>query len=152
MADALTDGVFYVGEFEKPLDDKRRLTVPSKWRFKGDDSDVAYLAIPNVNGSISVYPPSMIAKLMETVSKVGMSNPSAQRQILRLFGSGDRFGCDKQGRIVLSEKLMKHAGIEKETVAAGALTHFQIWNPERYKKYLEEGDESPESILEKLGL
>jgi len=153
MSETNKQAIFYVGEYKKPLDDKRRLTVPSKWRFSGDDSESAYLALPNPNGSISVYPPQMLEKLNEAVSKVGMANPAKQKAIMRIFSKGDRFGCDKQGRIVLTEKLMQHAGIEREALAAGTFNHFQIWSPDRYDAFMAaDGDEDDTSILEELGI
>ena len=42
---------YYVGSFRHNLDAKNRLTIPSKWRFAGDDGDV-YLALPD-QGDIS---------------------------------------------------------------------------------------------------
>jgi MraZ protein len=43
------DKSLYVGEYQHTLDDKHRLTIPSKWRFDGDEEDV-YLALPNPCG------------------------------------------------------------------------------------------------------
>ena len=37
------------------------------------------------------------------------------------------FSCDKQGRIQLSEKLLKHAKIAKEAVLLGKLSTFSIY-------------------------
>lgn len=143
----------FMGEYSRPMDDKRRLTVPSKWRFSGDDGESAYLALPNPNGSITLYPPEMADKLYEKVSQMGMANQSRQRVLLNIFRKGESLGCDKQGRISLTEKLASYAGISKETVLIGNLTTFQIWNPEKFEKWSnEEGGESVEDVLSELGI
>lgn len=111
---------YYAGEYKRSLDDKRRLIVPAKWRFSGDDKDNAYLALPNPNGSITVYPPNMLEKLDEKISQAGLTNPSRQRVLLKIFRNGERFGCDKQGRISLTDKLMSMAGIAKDAILVGA--------------------------------
>ena len=44
MSEEIKDSVFYAGKFSKQLDEKRRITIPAKWRFKGDDAENSYLA------------------------------------------------------------------------------------------------------------
>ena len=143
----------FLGEYTRPLDDKRRLTVPSKWRFTGDDSDKAYLALPNPNGSITLYPPEMTETLYQKVSQMGMSNQDRQRVLMNIFRKGESLGCDKHGRITLSEKLISYAGIAKDGQLVGNLTTFQIWDPKRLDEWsAKEGSASVESILDELGI
>jgi len=146
---------FYVGEFRHALDAKNRLTVPSKWRFNGDESDTAYLALPNPNGSVTVYPPEQVQRLKAKIAEVSMlGDPVRVRALTRIFSDGCQFGPDKQGRIGLPEKLVKHAGIAKEAVLAGLVNTFTIWSPERYERYLkaEEDSAALAATLKDLGL
>ena len=127
--------VFFVGEFRHALDAKNRLTVPSKWRFRGDEGDATYLALPNPNGSVTVYPPEQVQKLKAKIAEVSMLGDPRVRALTRLFGDGFQFGPDKQARILLPEKLAKHAGVVKDVVLLGVINTFSIWNPERYEAY-----------------
>ena len=144
----------YVGDYRHALDDKARLTIPAKWRFSGDEEDV-YLALPNPSGCITIYPPKMVAKLSSKVSEVSLGDRKAQKALTRLFSQADHFGCDKNGRIKLSDKLVEHAGIAKEAVLVGNFVTFTLWNPERYQAYLasdnEEEDEASK-IFQQLGV
>ncbi len=142
------NSLYFAGEYSRTLDAKRRLIIPSKWRFSGDDSDNAYLALPNPSGSIVVYPPSMLASLNEKISKAGLSDPNMQRTLINIFRKGERFGCDKQGRISLTEKLMEHAGITRDVVLVAAYNTFHIWDPTRLDKWTNEGD--PMDTIEAL--
>jgi MraZ protein len=127
------DKGFYVGTFRHSLDAKNRLTVPAKWRFPGDDAEGSYLALPNPNGSITVYPPKMTAALEEKVANVSMlADKDELAALINLFATGDRFGCDAQGRIGLPEGLKAHAGLDKEAVLVGTITTFHIWTPARF--------------------
>lgn len=142
----------FVGEFRHNLDGKNRMTVPSKWRFEGDQDDV-YVAIPDKNsGCIMVYPPAMVERLQELTAQVGMSDPVRRKVLTRMFSQAEQFGCDKNGRITLPERLCQHAGIEREVVLAGNFNAFQIWNPDRYKSYLEQEDEDEPDAFRELGL
>ena len=88
-----------------------------KWRISGGDN--TYLALPNPSGYITVYPPKMIERLEEKVSEANLSDTEAQSLLMELFSKADSFGCDKQGRINLSDKLLTHAGIKGKAVLVG---------------------------------
>lgn len=154
MANTKSGKAVFVGEYSRPMDDKRRLTLPSKWRFFGDDDDNAYLALPNPNGSIILYPPEMLEQLYQKVSQMGMANQARQKVLMKIFRNGESIGCDKQGRISLPEKLVNYAGIKKETSLIGNLTNIQIWNPDKLNEWSkdEDGDESLDDVLAELGL
>lgn len=51
-----------------------------------------------------------------------------------IFGDAKRFPFDSTGRIVLTEKLLKHAQITDAAVFVGKGRKFQIWNPENWEK------------------
>jgi len=51
-----------------------------------------------------------------------------------VFGDARRFTFDSTGRIVLTEKLLKHAQITDTAVFVGKGRKFQIWNPENWIK------------------
>lgn len=51
-----------------------------------------------------------------------------------VFGDAKRFSFDSTGRIMLSDKLLKHAGITSSAVFVGKGRKFQIWSPENWKK------------------
>ena len=144
----------FVGEFSHQMDAKNRLCIPSKWRFVGDDADV-YLALPNPIGCITIYPPKMVERLEEKVSTVSLGDLKGQKILAKLFSQADTFGCDKQGRITLSEKLVKHAHLEKNVLLVGSYATFNLWEPNRYQTYVESSlDEENEmsQLLQQLGL
>jgi len=122
----------YVGLFRHNLDAKNRLTVPSKWRFAGDEGD-AYLGLPHPDGYISVLPPAEKDRLYEKVLEMKMSDRDAQDFLHRFFADAHSFGCDKQGRINIDAGLVSHAGLKKEAVLVGTMTRFAIWSPERWE-------------------
>lgn len=144
----------FVGEFSHQMDAKNRLCIPSKWRFAGDDADV-YLALPNPIGCITIYPPKMVERLEEKVSTVSLGDLKGQKILAKLFSQADTFGCDKQGRITLSEKLVKHAHLEKNVLLVGSYATFNLWEPVRYQSYVEsslEEENEMSQLLQQLGL
>ena len=140
--------ILYVGEFERTLDAKKRLTIPAKWRFPGDEADV-YVAMPSPDGSIIVRPPKQMEAFLEKLSAVSSGDLRAQRTLNQIFSMAHSFGCDKQGRINLNEGLMKQAGLTKDVVLLGAMNVFKIWSVEKYRS-LQEEEFSAEGYAEAL--
>lgn len=70
-------------------------------------------------------------KMLERVDDISIGEYE-RRSVLRLITS-DAHGtpCDKQGRIMLTEALLEHAGIKDDAVLVGVLKGFEIWSPER---------------------
>lgn len=140
----------YAGEFRHNRDAKGRLTVPSKWRFDGDDSQI-FLAFPDPVGCVTVYPPKMVHKMKEKLSDVALGDAKGQRAIMQLFGQADSFTLDKSGRIKITDKLYEHAGIGKAVVCVGTVNKFHFWEPERYQKYLSASETEGGNLTEVLG-
>lgn len=120
----------YVGEFVHQLDARNRVTVPSSWRVAGDDGNY-YFAWPHPEGCIAVYPPHMTEELLQKARNIRQSDVRGQTALRKLFGRAFKFGCDKQGRILLPDQLRGHAGIEKKVTLIGLGHHFQIWDSSR---------------------
>lgn len=121
----------YVGEFSHQLDARHRVAVPSNWRVEGD-SENYYLAWPHPEGCIAVYPPEMQQELIEKARAIKQSDVRGQAVLRQLFGKGFKFGCDKQGRILIPEPLRVHARIEKAVTLVGLGRNFQVWSTDHY--------------------
>ena len=141
---------FFVGEFTHALDSKGRVTIPSKWRISGDEN--TYLALPNPGGYITVYPPKMVGRLEEKVAEASLSDVRAQALFMELFSKAHSFGCDKQGRINLNDKLLAHAGIKSKAVLVGNFSAFAIWSVGRYEKRPAEDERNIFDAMRELGL
>jgi MraZ protein len=134
----------YVGEFVHQLDARNRVTVPSSWRVSGDEGNY-YMAWPHPEGCIVVYPPHMQEELMRKAREVKSSDLRGQKMLQQLFGRAFKFGCDKQGRILLPDKLRTHAGIDKQVSMVGVGHFFQIWDAS-----LREQEDSEFNLLEAM--
>ena len=124
---------FYGGTFKHRLDEKNRVTVPSKWRFAGDEND-AYLAWVHPQGHIVLYPPSKIKELREIIKKVPESDVAGQATLRKIFGSAHQLGPDASGRIKLPDELLESAGIKKEAILVGLGDRINILSDSHYEK------------------
>ncbi len=146
----ISTATFFVGEFTHALDNKGRVTIPSKWRIPGGEN--TYLALPNPGGYITVYPPKMVVRLEQKVAEASLSDVRAQSLLMELFSKAHSFGCDKQGRINLSDSLLDHAGIKGKAVLVGNFAAFAIWGVDRYKARPKEDERNIFDAMRELGL
>jgi MraZ protein len=139
-----TSTMAYVGEFVHSLDARNRVTVPSCWRVAGDDGNY-YMAWPHPEGCIVVYPPHMQEELLAKAKAVKLSDVKSQAMLRQIFGRAFKFGCDKQGRILIPDPLKGHGKIAKRVSLVGLGHYFQIWDASR-----REAEESGFDLLEAM--
>ena len=53
-----------------------------------------------------------------------------------IFGEAVQLSFDGEGRVILPQSLMKHAGIEEQACFVGKGVIFEIWQPQNFEKYL----------------
>jgi MraZ protein len=91
-------------------------------------------------------------KLQERADDISIGEYK-RRDVLRVIASrAHGTPCDKQGRVALTEGLLKHAGIEKEAILVGVLTRFEIWSPERWADADRNAMENFAEAAKELGL
>jgi MraZ protein len=122
--------VDYTGHFERALDDKGRLTLPSDWR-RAHDETVTFMAYVS-EGHITVLPPDEAQKVRNRIKEIKLSDKVAQAAATKFSSEAQSFSFDKAGRVILNAQLLERAGIEQKVVFAGSMTKFKIFSPARW--------------------
>jgi MraZ protein len=118
------------------VDAKGRVSLPSDYRAMVKELSteiVCYrsLSAPCIEGCLE----ETLDKLATEIENATDFFSETQDNLTNLvFGDAKRFGFDSTGRIVLTEKLLKHAQITDTAVFVGKGRKFQIWNPQNWAK------------------
>ncbi len=126
----------FMDTVENKVDAKGRVSLPSDWRAIVKDSDseiVCYrsLSAPCIEGCLE----DMLEKLAtEMENSLDFFSEEQDDLSNLIFGDAKRYPFDSTGRIMLSEKLLKHAQITNSAVFVGKGRKFQIWNPDNWAK------------------
>jgi MraZ protein len=118
------------------VDAKGRVSLPSDYRaiVKELGSEIVCyrsLTSPCIEGCTE----DLLEKLATDIENSTDFFSETQDDLTNLiFGDAKRFTFDSTGRIMLTEKLLKHAQISDSAVFVGKGRKFQIWNEENWAK------------------
>jgi MraZ protein len=136
-----------LGEHEHSLDDKNRLTLPAKLRAAFEDGVVVTRGL---DGCLFAYPR---AEWEGLVTRLRGLDPLAEasRRLQRHFFAGAAPGeLDRQGRLVLPQTLIEHAGLGRDVTVAGVYDHVEIWDRTTWRQQQHEAEGSAEDVAERL--
>ena len=123
-------GKAFRGEYSHSIDAKGRLIIPAKFRELLGDS---FVVTRGFDGCLFVFDQEGWDKFESKLQALPMDKPEV-RVLTRFFIAGAADAeVDKQGRILLPATLIKHAGIEKDTIVAGVGNRVEIWNKDRWE-------------------
>lgn len=136
----------FFGQHQQKLDSKSRMTIPSQYRRYLEDGMMV---------TVSVYDDCLLLFPMEEwkirsakiESLKGVS--SAVRKVRRLFFShAEQVELDKQGRILVNQRLRDVGQIDTDVMVAGNNTHLEIWSMNNWAEH--DIDKLDENVLEEL--
>ncbi len=136
----------FMGEFHHTIDDKGRLTIPSKIRYELGET---FVITRGLDGCLFVYPKNEWVNIIGKYR--GLPNTKDARNFMRFFLSG-AVECefDKQGRINISSPLTKYADLTKECVIIGVNDRLEIWSKDRWDNFIDENEENLSDIADNL--
>ena len=121
--------------FTHNLDAKRRLTIPSDWReLVGQPQKIFVLQGLDVTPHLRALPAYEMARRLEKLQGVSLSDTAAQEHIRTLTSRSDLVPWDAQGRIRIKEDLLASVGLKGEVMLVGAMDHFELWSTEKWKQ------------------
>ena len=129
----------FFGSYEYSLDDKGRLTIPSKFR---DEISKSLYLLKGFDGCLSVYPESEFQNYISRLTSLEFAKEKVRLHQRILLSSAVDLKVDNANRVLIPSKTLKQYGINKDVIIVGVLDHFEIWDNEKWKKYQEMNESS----------
>lgn len=120
----------FLGEYTHTVDDKGRVTIPSKFR---EDLASGLVVTRGFDQNLMVLPMESWTELAEKVNARPLSDHSVRAFRRRVFSGAVDLEPDKQGRIVLPQYLREFAAIDSEVVIAGMYDYVELWSTEAWQ-------------------
>ena len=128
------------GEFELNIDDKNRLLIPSEVRRSINQAEHGdgFFLVMGINRRPWLYP----ERYYENLVTAGPADIVPEHDSLAFdqlhFALASRVEPDGQGRLLLPQKILRRAGMQKEVTLIGVRDHLEVWNRADWDARIEE--------------
>lgn len=130
----------YLGSYLYQVDEKGRVTLPAA--FRRDSEAQSFVLIQAQPDALTLYPDETWAEVQERLRALVRSAPRSRHRMLGLTANAVEVVPDKQGRILIPDRLRANAGIRDEAQVVGAIDKIEIWDPERFARTVDDtGDD-----------
>lgn len=136
----------FMGEYHQKIDDKGRLTIPSKLRYELGES---FIVTRGLDNCLFIYPKEEWNQVISKYKE--LPNTKDARNFMRFFLSGaTEVNFDKQGRINIPMPLIKYSDLLKDCIVIGVNERLEIWSKENWDSFIENNEENLSDIADKL--
>lgn len=138
----------FIGEYKYSIDDKKRLSVPSKFR-----TDLGRKAIitRGLDGCLFLYSAKEWQKLVEKLRKLPLGQKDARGFQRMMLSGAMEVLIDGLGRILVPDYLKSYASLTKKVVIVGLANHIEIWSEGRWLEYQQKSEKEIGNMAEKMG-
>lgn len=137
-----------IGTYQHNIDAKGRVIIPAKFREKLGD---VFYATKGTAGNIVILSKLSFEELCGKIESL----PSVETEVIRryLFANAAELIPDRQGRVLLTSDLRRHASLEKDIVIVGVGSKIEIWDLALWNEYNQKiQSQDIISIMKELGL
>ncbi len=127
----------FLSTYENKLDKKGRVSVPAS--FRSYLSNLGYngvICYPSFNNNcVEAWPQDRIEKISNAIDSLNPFEEKKDFFATSILSESINLQFDSEGRILLTQKLLKHAKIKNSMVFVGQGKTFQIWEPTIFEKF-----------------
>ena len=136
-----------IGEYKHSIDEKNRMSLPSKFRKELGKKVVATYGLEQC---LFIYEISEWNRIAEEISKLGMLKSDTREFNRFMFGGAIEIDIDSLGRILVPEYLRKYADLKSQATVIGVHKRLEIWNEKKWEEYKKKAVSKADGLAEKL--
>lgn len=137
----------FIGEYQHTIDEKRRMSIPSK--FRKDLGDGAVIT-KGLESSLVIYPKNQWKVISEKVGNLPLSQKEGRAMARIILGGASEVEFDKIGRILIPDYLKEFASLQKDAVIIGMYNRIEIWDAKVWSEYKTKVEKEMDESIEKL--
>lgn len=137
-----------IGEYKHTLDDKKRISLPSKFR---KEIGKKIVITPGLDNCLFVFTMSQWGKISEKLSHSSMLQADSRSFNRFMFGGAVEVEIDSIGRMLIPDFLVERAHLKSKVSVIGVQDRIEIWNEEAWSDYKKVMEKQADALAEKLG-
>jgi MraZ protein len=135
------------GTYPRTLDDKNRVTLPKRVREQLREPETLF-AGPGPDQCLWLYTQASLESFAAKLDQSPATDAEARVFRRLYFGQTEAVDVDRAGRILISERLIQFASIEREVVLLGVRDHLELWDSGRWQQYLSQNAPRFDAVAE----
>ena len=138
----------FIGEYTHTIDDKKRVSLPAKFRQGLGKKVVVTRGLDNC---LFLFPHKTWEKISGEMAKLGLMQADTRGFSRFMFSGASEIDVDSAGRILLPEYLKEFGGLKSSLIFAGVHDRIEIWDDKRWSQYKKRIESEVDMMAEKLG-
>lgn len=136
------------GTYPRTVDDKGRLTLPKRVRELLKEPPTLFVT-PGPDQSLWLYTEADLERLAGRLDEAPATDAEARVFRRLYFAQTESADLDKNGRLLVPERLAQFAGLQKEVVLLGVRDHLELWDASKWQAYVNEHAARFDTVAEK---
>jgi MraZ protein len=137
----------FLGRFDHVLDEKGRLAIPA--RFRGDLQE-GMVITRGTDRCLYIFPMGAWQEIASRLDALPLGDANARNLRRAAFAAAEPAELDKQGRVVLSERLRGYANLRSSVAVVGMNSYIEVWDLEAWETLETQVEEQGDVLASQL--
>lgn len=137
-----------IGEYTHTIDDKNRLSLPSKFR---KELGKKVVITPGLDTCLFVFTMKEWGTFSEKLAGSNMLQADSRSFNRYILGGAVEAEIDALGRVLVPDFLKSRAALESKAVIIGVSNRVEIWSEKSWHDYKKVVEKEADTLAEKLG-
>jgi len=137
-----------IGEYIHTIDDKKRLSLPARFRTEIGKKVVVTRGLDNC---LFIYSLKEWQKVSSKLAELSMGQAGSRGFNRFILAGAVEASVDGIGRILIPDFLKSFAHLENKVVLAGVHNRIEVWDEKRWNEYKSTIEKQADALAEKLG-
>lgn len=137
-----------LGSYLHQVDEKGRLSLPAAYRRDAGERPMVLVQVHPE--ALTLYPAEAWVEVEERLRELLRRQPTARPYVLGITSRAVEVSPDKQGRILVPQRLLASAAIDGSALLVGLIDRVELWNPERFETMVGERSEEFDSFTSQV--
>ncbi len=141
----------FTGSFFHSMDNKGRVSIPSRYRDILQERQDRQLILTNWDGYVLAFPQSEWVKVEAKIGELALFRKDLRAFQRFIISGAEECPLDRQGRILIPQNLRDYAKLTRDVALVGAVRCFEIWDKTAFEAHRKQLEESiNEEVLHEL--
>jgi MraZ protein len=127
----------FLGSYVHQVDDKSRINLPASFR-RGVPEGTGLVLVQAQPDALTLYPEATWADVQARLLELLRRQPQSRGYVLSRTSNAVEVTPDKQGRILLPQRLLQSVGVKDSALLVGLIDRIEVWEPSRFDQLISE--------------